>query len=68
MKKGGAYMSDIELAKLQGALDILDILREEFEQWVDEAQDSDKREALENVLRHVESMESEYKRRVKDGD
>lgn len=51
----------------KGALEILDILREEFSQWVDEAQNADKREALENVLRHVESMEAEYKNRLAAG-
>ena len=59
-------MSDADLSSLRGSLEILAILREEFEQWVDEAQNDNKREALENVLRHVESMESEYKRRIKE--
>ncbi|MGI9483421.1 MAG: hypothetical protein ACR2OR_13800 [Hyphomicrobiales bacterium] len=58
-------MSDTELASLKGSLEVLEILREEFEQWADEAQNANKKEALENVLRHVESMESEFKRRVK---
>lgn len=52
-----------ELDRLDGALDVLFTLREEFAQWLEEAQDSSKREALENVLTHVELMENEYKRR-----
>lgn len=52
-----------ELAQLKGALEILDILKEEFAQWLDEAQDDSKEEALENVLAHVEAMEDEYQRR-----
>jgi hypothetical protein len=41
-------------------------LREEFEQWVEEAQDDSKEEALENVLGHVENMETQYRRRRDD--
>ena len=36
-------------------------LREEFAQWVEEAQDQSKHEALENVLAHIEALESEYR-------
>ena len=53
----------LEYHETKGALDILDILREEFEQWVEEAQDDSKHEALENVLGHVGALESEYKHR-----
>ncbi|MDX1486895.1 MAG: hypothetical protein R3268_01745 [Acidiferrobacterales bacterium] len=49
--------------ELVGATAVLTTLREEFEQWVEEAQDDSKREALENVLGHVESMESQYAHR-----
>lgn len=52
-----------EYHELVGALDVLTTLREEFEQWVEEAQDDSKQEALENVLGHVESMETQYKKR-----
>jgi hypothetical protein len=40
---------------------VLFTLREEFAQWVEEAQDKSKQEALENVLAHVEALESEYR-------
>jgi len=53
----------LEYHEAKGAFDVLVILREEFEQWVEEAQDDSKHEALENVLGHVEALESEYKRR-----
>jgi hypothetical protein len=49
--------------ELVGALDVLATLREEFEQWVEEAQDDSKQEALENVLGQVESMETQYQKR-----
>ena len=52
-----------QLNELKGALDLLFELREEFAQWVEEAQDGSKREALENVLGHVEAVESEYRTR-----
>jgi hypothetical protein len=52
-----------EYHELVGALDVLTTLREEFEQWVEEAQDDSKQEALENVLGHVENMETQYKQR-----
>jgi hypothetical protein len=50
-----------ELYELKGGLDLLFTLREEFEQWVGEAQDGSKREALENVLAHIEALEGEYR-------
>lgn len=52
-----------ELHEVKGGLDLLFTLREEFTQWVDEAQDESKHEALENVLAHIEALESEYRRR-----
>lgn len=52
-----------ELAKLEGALDLLFELRELYAQWVEEAQDDSKLEALENVLGHIEAVETEYKHR-----
>ncbi len=53
-----------EMHELAGALDVLTILREEFAQWLEEAQDSSKHEALENVLGHVEAMHGEYRARL----
>ena len=52
-----------ELQEIIGALDVLFTLREEFAQWVGEAQNEPTREALDNVLGHVVAMETEYKRR-----
>jgi len=54
-----------ELQKLLGALDVLIILREEMEQWLEEAQDASKQESLENVLGHIMVMEDEYKHRLR---
>jgi hypothetical protein len=52
-----------QLNELTGALDLLFELREEFAQWVEEAADGSKREALANVLGHIEALESEYRKR-----
>lgn len=55
-----------QLMKVEGALDLLFELREEFAQWVEEAEDDSKHEALDNVLGHVEAIETEYKHRRDD--
>jgi DNA-binding transcriptional MocR family regulator len=52
-----------ELDQIDGALDVLFTLREEFAQWLEEAQSEERKEELENVHRHVDAMEQEYKRR-----
>ena len=57
---------DQQLLKIDGALDVLFELREEFALWAEEAEDASKEEALENVLNHVEAVETEYKRRRDD--
>lgn len=54
------------LQQLRGALDVLFELKEEFAQWVEEAQDGSKHEALDNVLNHVENMEREYRKRYSE--
>ena len=61
-------LSELErqLYELKGARDLLFELREDFAQWVEEAQDDSKREALENVLGHVEALESEYRHRQEE--
>ena len=52
-----------ELHELAGALDVLFTLREEFAQWLEEAQSEERKEELENFYRHVATMEDEYKGR-----
>jgi hypothetical protein len=52
-----------EINKLLGAIDMVSLLREEFEQWLEEAQDESKQEALENVVGHLGAVEEEYRRR-----
>lgn len=54
-------VSQSEWHEVKGSLEVLFTLREEFAQWVEEAQDASKQEALENVLAHVEALESEYR-------
>jgi hypothetical protein len=50
-----------QLNELKGAIDLLFELREQAAQWVEEAEDGSKREAFENVLGHIEALESEYR-------
>lgn len=52
-----------QLHETIGAVDILFLLREKMEQWLEEAQDESKREALENVVGHLQAMEDEYRQR-----
>jgi hypothetical protein len=55
--------SERDLSEIKGALDVLFTLREEFAQWLEEAQDEARKEELENVYQHVIAMEAEYQRR-----
>ena len=61
-------LSELErqLNELKGARDLLFELREDIAQWVEEAQDDSKREALRNVLGHIEALESEYRHRQEE--
>ena len=52
-----------ELNRLVGAIDLLSMLREDMEQWLEEAQDESKQEALENVVGHLGAIEEEYRHR-----
>ena len=61
-----AQATSSEIQQIQGALDVLFTLKEEFAQWVEEAEDASKHEALDNVLSHVETMEREYRRRYEE--
>lgn len=66
MTNKGQVQGHEERLRLEGALNLLFDLRETFAQWVEEAQDKSKMEALENVLRQVKSIESEYKHRLQE--
>lgn len=55
--------AQVELHETTGALEVLFTLREEFAQWLEEAQSEERKEELENVYRHIEAMEQEYQRR-----
>ncbi len=63
MSKIDAAALQRELCEIMGALDVLFTLREEFAQWVEEAQSEERKEELDNVYRHVDAMEAEYQRR-----
>jgi hypothetical protein len=60
---GNSDTLERQLYEIAGALDVLFTLREEFAQWLEEAQDEAAREELQNVYRHVAAMEAEYQRR-----
>ena len=55
-----------ELHEVKGGLDLLDTLHEEIEQWLEEASNESEKEVSENVLGHIESMETEYRAREED--
>ena len=65
---GGRGMTEMtgteDRLKIEGALEILFPLKEDFAQWVEEAQEDSKHEALDNVLAHVERIEGEYRQRL----
>jgi hypothetical protein len=63
MANANVQTPEEELHEINGALDVLFTLREEFAQWLEEAQDEARKEELENVYRHVSAMEEEYQRR-----
>ncbi len=63
MQSKDAAAAQRELSEITGALDVLFTLREEFAQWLEEAQDEARKEELHNVHRHVAAMEAEYQRR-----
>ena len=63
-------MSDFERAieNAKGAVEVLDNLREEFSEWLGEANDESQKEALENVIGHLESMSREYAKRRQEAE
>jgi hypothetical protein len=63
MAKTSAATPADEFQQIEGALDVLFTLREEFAQWLEEAQSEDRKEELQNVHRHVLAMEEEFQRR-----
>jgi hypothetical protein len=52
-----------ELNRLVGAIDMVSQIREEMEQWLEEAQDKSKQETLENVVGHLGAIQEEYRER-----
>ena len=63
MSGSNGLQPEQDLYEIKGGLDVLFTLREEFAQWVEEAQDEARKEELENVYQHVVAMEREYQRR-----
>ena len=52
---------EAELLEVNGGLQILSDLRAQFEQWRGEEEDKAKLETLDNVIAHIEEIESEYR-------
>jgi hypothetical protein len=50
-----------EIIGVTGGLNLLSDLREQFEQWRGEEEDKAKLETLDNVIAHIEEIESEYR-------
>ena len=63
-------MSELErtLENLKGGAEVLGTLREEFAQWLEEANEQGQREAYENVLGHVDAMVREYAHRYQEAE
>ena len=59
----GEASREQERFRLEGAFEVLDALREELEQWLEEAQDESGRDALAKVVARVATMEEDYARR-----
>ena len=53
-----------QVQQIIGALEIIDLLREKMEQWLEEAQNESKRECLENVVGHIGAIEESYRQRL----
>jgi hypothetical protein len=52
------------IESLRGSIEVLETLREEFSEWLEEANDEAQKEMLTNVVGHVEAMLHEYLRRA----
>ena len=59
----GEASREQERFRLEGAFEVLDALREELEQWLEEAQDESGRDALAKVVARVATLEEDYARR-----
>ena len=66
MANDGKPDAATQIQQLIGALEIIDVLREEMEQWLEEAQDESKRECLENVVGHIGAIDVSYRQRLRD--
>ena len=56
------------IASAKGGLEVINTLREEFSEWRDEANNEGEKEALENVLGHIEELGREYDRRLQEAE
>jgi hypothetical protein len=63
-------MSELEraIASAKGALEVVSTLKGEFSEWRDEANNEGEREALDNVIGHIEEMGREYDRRLQEAE
>ncbi len=66
MESADVVRLEYDLHELIGALDAINILKEELEHRLDEARDECVREALDNIINLVDAQSIEYQRRRDD--
>ncbi len=66
MESADVVRLEYDLRELIGALDAINILKEELEHRLDEARDECVREALDNIINLVDAQSIEYQRRRDD--
>ncbi|MGA2636925.1 hypothetical protein [Methylocella sp.] len=74
-EKGEAEVTEPQLSELEravasakGSLEVISTLREEFSEWRDEANNEGEKEALDNVVGHIEELGREYEGRLQEAE
>jgi hypothetical protein len=63
-------LSELEraIANAKGGLEVINTLKEEFGEWRDEANNEGEKEALDNVIGHIEELGREYDTRLQEAE
>jgi hypothetical protein len=66
----GKNLSELEraIASAKGSLEVISTLKEEFSEWRDEANNEGEKEALDNVIGHIEELGREYDMRLQEAE
>ena len=66
----GKNLSELEraIASAKGSLEVISTLKEEFSEWRDEANNEGEKEALDNVIGHIEELGREYDTRLQEAE